>query len=131
MKRLETITKQFLTEEKKHFGRPIELFVSGSNLHPNPKLYKYYFWIYAENSDYESAADIFFKDAYKLNIKTAVDKMNELRNNKISYAYVNTKYYRLGNKIFNYEGLMQNDPQIIFSPSYEDDKDEIIEGGHK
>ena len=37
------------------------IFVSGSNINPNPKLYKYYWWIYSMESYENSAAEVFIQ----------------------------------------------------------------------
>ena len=121
------ITKEWLKEENKEFSA---IFISGSNLHPNPKFYKYYFWIYSLESKENSAADVFFKESHKLTLKEFNEEENRLQKNKISYAFVNIKYYRLGS-IFNYEKLKKDCPDIIFAPPYEDDNDEMLESGHK
>lgn len=131
MKHLETITKDWLQKERDLKQHTPIFFISGSNLHPNHKLHKYYFWIYDENSEFENASEVFFKDEYKLTIKKAMDIMKELEKNDIGFVYANVKYHRLGNKIWNYEKLKNEYPEIIFAPSYEDDTDETHESGHK
>ncbi len=131
MKRLENITKTFLIEERKRKQTVPILFISGSNLHSNAQLYKYYFWIYAENSEYSSSADVFFKEEHKLSAKKAFDMMKKLQEDNIGYAFANKRYYRLGNKTWDYEKLKKDDSKITFAPSYDDDEDEVHESGHK
>lgn len=55
--------KNFLEKRGKDF---IVIFVSGSNLHPNPKLYKYYWWIYSMESKENNAAAVFYKKEHRL-----------------------------------------------------------------
>lgn len=131
MRPLETITKDWLQKERNLNQQTPIFFISGSSLHPNVKLYKYYYWVYPENSNFENATEVFFKDEYKLTIKKAMDVMKELEKNNIGFAYTNVRYYRLGNKIWNYEKLKNEYPEIRFAPSYEDDTDETHESGHK
>ena len=118
-KRLEQRGKEFMV-----------IFVSGSNINPNPKLYKYYWWIYSMESDENSAAEVFYTKAYRLSTKKFEEESIRLQDNKISFAYVNTKLHRLGT-IFDYEKLKEKYPDIEFAPAYEDDNDEMIENGHK
>ena len=106
------------------------IFVSGSNLHPNPKMYKYYWWIYSMESQEKSAAEVFYTKAYRLTTKEFEEESIRLQDNKISFAYVNRKLHRLGTT-FDYEKLKEKYPDMEFAPAYEDDNDEMIENGHK
>ena len=106
------------------------IFVSGSDLHLNPKMYKYYWWIYSMESEEKSAAEVFYSKAYRLTTKEFEKESIRLQDNKISFAYVNTKLHRLGT-IFDYEKLLKEFPDIEFAPAYEDDSDEMNEEGHK
>ena len=106
------------------------IFVSGSNLHPNPKMYKYYWWIYSMESQEKSAAEVFYSKALRLTTKEFEKESIRLQDNKISFAYVNRKLHRLGST-FDYEKLKEKYPDIEFALSYEDDNDEMIENGHK
>ena len=105
-------------------------FISGSNLHPNPKLYKYYWWIYSLESKENSAAEVFYKKEHRLTVKEFKKESARLEDNKISFAYVNSKRHRLGT-IFNYDKLVKEFPSIDFSQKYEENNYEMIEGGHK
>jgi len=116
-----TITKESLSLRKEFSA----LFISGSNLVPSPRLYKYYWWIYSLESPYENAEEIFFKDEYRLSTKQAVELIDRLHAEKISYAYVNTKHQRLGNKIWDYDKLKSEFQNIDFAPNYDDDTDEV------
>jgi hypothetical protein len=118
-KRLEQRGKEFMV-----------IFVSGSNINPNPKLYKYYWWIYSMESYENSAAEVFYTKAHRLSTKKFEEESIRLQDNKISFAYVNRKLHRLGT-IFDYEKLKEKYPDIEFAPAYEDDNDEMIENGHK
>ena len=118
-KRLEQRGKEFMV-----------IFVSGSNINPHPKLYKYYWWIYSMESDENSAAEVFYTKAYRLSTKKFEEESIRLQDNKISFAYVNRKLHRLGT-IFDYQKLKEKYPDIEFAPAYEDDSDEINDEGHR
>ena len=118
-KRLEQRGKEFMV-----------IFVSGSNINPNPKLYKYYWWIYSMESYENSAAEVFYTKAHRLSTKKFEEEAIRLQDNKISFAYVNRKLHRLGT-IFDYEKLLKEFSDIEFAPAYEDDSDEMNEEGHK
>ena len=106
-------------------------FISGSHLHANVRLYKYYWWIYAENSIYENAQKVFFIEEHKLSTKQAFDMMDKLKDERIKYAYVNLREHRLGTTLWDYKKLQTKFPNIAFAPAYEDDLDDISQNGHK
>ena len=125
------ITKENAKKRIEQRGKDfMAIFVSGSNINPNPKLYKYYWWIYSMESDENSAAEVFYTKAYRLSTKKFEEESIRLQDNKISFAYVNTKLHRLGT-IFDYQKLKEKYPDIEFAPAYEDDSGEMIENGHK
>jgi hypothetical protein len=121
-----TITKESLCSQKDFSA----WFISGSNFVPNPRLYKYHWWIYSLESPYENAEEVFYKDEHRLSTKQAIDLIDRLHAEKISYAYVNVKYHRLGNKIWDYGRLKEKFPNMEFAPSYDEDTDEPWDG-HK
>lgn len=81
----------------------------------------------------ESAQEVFWNDKYKLSLKKAINLMEYLKENNIPYAYVNRAYYRLGNKVFDYQKLKEKYPDIEFAAAYSVDKDAICKkiNGHK
>ncbi|MGJ0301678.1 hypothetical protein [Aliarcobacter cryaerophilus] len=78
----------------------------------------------------KSAAEVFYSKAHRLTTKKFEEEATRLQDNKISFAYVNTKLHRLGT-IFDYEKLKEKYPDIEFAPAYEDDSDEINDEGHR
>lgn len=124
-----SITKEFLKKRMKD-KEFFTLFISGSNLHPNKTHYKYYWWIYSLETAHSSAHEVFYKDEFCLSTKEFIEKISDLENKKIPFAYVNLKLHRLGST-WNYERLKEKYPDIEFAPAYEDDTDEIAEDGHK
>ena len=125
------ITKENAKKRLEQRGQDfMAIFVSGSNVHPDPKMYKYYWWIYSMESKEKSAAEVFYSKAHRLTTKKFEEESIRLQNNKISFAYVNRKLHRLGS-IFDYEKLKEKYPDMEYAPVYEDDNDEMIENGHK
>lgn len=122
------ITKAWFTES--HHSRAANWFISGSGLHPNPRMYKYDWWIYPSHSPYESAEEIFFKSEHRLSTKAFFEITKQLNEEKISFVYVNCKYFRSGNKVLNYEKMKRDFPTIVFAIAYDEDTDEEYEG-HK
>ena len=100
------------------------LFISGSNIHPNKRFYKYYWWIYSEESQEQSAKDIFFKNEKSLTTKQFLQKAAELSKRNIKFAYVNTKLHRLGNSVWDYEKIKTKYSDIEFAVAYEEDLEE-------
>ena len=131
MKRAHKVTKLYLKQsQEKGYS---SLGISTTSLNPNPRLKKYYYWIYHYNMPHNSAQEIFWKDEYKLSLKKAIDTMKILKDEKIPYAYVNVGYHRLGTKVFDYEKLKELYPDIKFAVAYSEDSDEACEelNGHK
>ena len=125
------ITKENAKKRLEQWGKDfMAIFVSGSNINPNPKLYKYYWWIYSMESKEKSAAEVFYSKAHRLTTKKFEEEAIRLQDNKISFAYVNRKLHRLGT-IFDYEKLLKEFSDIEFAPAYEDDSDEMNEEGHR
>ncbi len=139
---LNGIAKESLSNflEKLQFGRITKenfsehlresFFIEGSNLHPNPNLYKYTWWIYHQNLPQQSAAEVFYKPEHALNTFDAFALMEDLSQQNISFAYVNMKQKRLGVLIWDYAKILAEYPDEQFAPSFEDDRDPLI-NGHK
>ena len=109
------ITKENAKKRLEQRGKDfMVIFVSGSNINPNPKLYKYYWWIYSMESKEKSAAEVFYSKAHRLTTKKFEEEAIRLQDNKISFAYVNTKLHRLGT-IFDYEKLLKEFSDIEFA----------------
>ena len=88
------ITKENAKKRLEQRGKDfMAIFVSGSNINPNPKLYKYYWWIYSMESQEKSAAKVFYTKAYRLTTKEFEEESIRLQDSKISFAYVNRKLH--------------------------------------
>ena len=56
------ITKENAKKRLEQRGKDfMAIFVSGSNINPNPKLYKYYWWIYSMESKEKSGPAFCFR----------------------------------------------------------------------
>ena len=122
------ITKEYLCDERYISWRGV--FISGSDPHPNPRLYKYDWWVYDTSSPYDSAAEVFYKPEHRLSTKAFETLTDRLHKENIKYAYVNRKRRRLGVSIWDYDRMLTENPNMTFAPAYEDDTDEPYEG-HK
>ena len=131
MKRLITITKQFLQKNKDegHLG----VGISTRSLNPNPLLKKYSYWVYHYEMPYESAEEVFYKDEYRLSLYDYLELRDYLHSHKIPYAIVSVSQCRLGTKIWDYKKLEKKYPDIKFAVSYDDDSDKVCVNlnGHK
>jgi hypothetical protein len=74
MQRPETIIKAFLRESHQRGSGTIGISTIGLNL--NPRLKKYYFWVYHYDMQYSSAKEVFWKDEHRLSLKKAIANSN-------------------------------------------------------
>ncbi|RBQ32046.1 hypothetical protein CRU92_04560 [Arcobacter sp. FW59] len=126
------ITKDWIKKQEKIRNCNLFIsFISGLNINPNPKLYKYYFWIYSLESKEKNADEIFYKDEYKLSISEFENKYNDLKSREISFVYINVGYKRLNNTVFDYKKIKEKYPETQFAISYEDDTDKMNDKKHK
>lgn len=112
------ITKEWLKGKR--------VFVDGSNLHPNPRFYKYYWWVFYSKTDAKNAAEIFWRTEHRLTTAEFAHLMKRLTEEQLYYAYVNRRYYRLG-MIWDYHALSHKYPGLKFASAYDDDPDELYE----
>jgi len=123
MKRPITITKQYL-QKNKDDGR-LGVGISTTSLNPNPLLKKYTYWVYHYEMPFESADEVFYKDEHSLSLYDYLELRDYLRIHEIPYAIVSVSQYRLGTKVWDYEKLKEEWPEIIFAVSYDDDSDKV------
>jgi len=132
LRKAHTITKKFLEQRYNESGN-LGVGISTVGLNPNPRLKKYYSWIYDCNMPYKSAQEVFYKDEHKLSLKKALDLIKYLKETNSPYAFVIVGYHRLGTKVFNYSALKEKFPDITFAVAYDEDTDEMCKelAGHK
>jgi len=73
------------------------------NIHENPRLYKYYWWIFTLDSTTEG--DDFLKEENMLCYADYLQKIKDIIESKQPAMIYNTKYHRLDKKI---HGIMKN-----------------------
>jgi len=102
-----------------------------SGVHPNRTFYKYYWWIFWNESPVDGRE--FLTKEYRLSTAAAIELIERLREQKEPYWLYNTRLPRLGSDI-------PFDPQSArwqgceWAPAYDDDSDPAAEGklaGHK
>lgn len=99
------------------------------NIHPNPKFYKYYWWIFTADSKTEG--DDFLTDDNKLCYAEYLNKIEHIKENNIPAMIYNRKYHRIDkNNPWNYEKL-KSQKNIKFAPSFDEDTDPLTPNGHK
>jgi len=123
MRRITTITKQFLQKNKEE-GR-MGAGISTTSLNPNPLLKKYTHWVYHYEMSYESAKEVLYKEKHSLSLYDYLELRNHLHSHEIPYAVVSVSQHRLGIKVWDYEKLKREYPDITFAVSYEDDLDNV------
>jgi len=125
------ITKSYLREQLDR--EAVGVGICTTSINPNPSLKKYYFWVFHYEMPYTSAAEVFWKDEHRLSLKQFLELQAYLRKNGIPYAVVNSAYYRLGTKVWDYEALKRYKPNIEFAVAYDEDTDEACEEfmGHR
>ena len=132
MRRPETITKQFFLDWEKLKRKIPTLHIAGPTLHPNPYLWKYEYWIYHAEMSYKSAADVFWKEEHKLTVAKAGVLLRKLGESKTAYAYVSSRFRRLGTGVWDYNRIREENPDVRFAPAYDYDLDEAdLVGEHK
>jgi len=101
-------------------------FCSGDySLNPNRRLYKYYWQVFTEDSEWEGME--FFENASRLSIAGYMERVKQLkREGKAAFVY-NTKQLREGHGL----PVDMNHPRwkgAILAPSLEDDTDPEYDG---
>lgn len=99
------------------------IFVAGAvNVHPNPRFYKYYWWVFTLDSPTEG--EEFLTDEHKLSHAAYEQKIADLRRNNGFAMVYNKQLYRVGpDSIWDEEKLKSRNPFVTFAGSFEDDPD--------
>jgi len=104
------------------------LIISASRVHPDPRLYKYYWWVYHAEMDEADASKVFWEEKYRMCEKTYRDLIEMLRKDGSGYVIANQRFYRLGASLWDYERLKMKEPDIWFAPAFDDDPDPLVHG---
>jgi hypothetical protein len=96
-----------------------------TRMHPNPRLYKYYYWVFWRCSPCEGSK--FLRKKYRLSTKQAFELIEQLKQQKESYWVYNSRHPRRDpNNPFNPKSPKWK--YETWAPSFDDDKDEIYNG---
>jgi len=95
-------------------------------MHPNPHLYKYYWWIFWQGSPCEG--DEFLSDRYRISTKQAFELMHKLREEQHSYWLYNCRLPRLdpANTPFDPKSKVWQD--VEWAKPFDKDTDEEYQG---
>lgn len=93
---------------------------SARRVHPNPRFYKYYWWIFWNESPVDGRA--FLADQYRLNTAAAIQLMDQLDKLGEPYWIYNEQVRRLGSTI-PYDPQSPKLRDIEWAPAYDDDPD--------
>lgn len=99
-----------------------------SSVHPNPRMYKYYWWIFTEHSPVEGTA--FLTEPYRLSIFDFQQQLKHCKENNLSAFIYNERRYRLDPSLpFDFDKLRQEG--VSFAPCFDDDTDPVTTEGFK
>lgn len=104
------------------------LFIAGTHPHPDPRLYKYNWWVFHSGIDEADASEVFWNERYRMCEKDHRDLIQTLTEKKAGYFVANDRQYRLGTTLWDYDRLKIGDPDIRFAPAFDDDPDPMING---
>lgn len=101
---------------------------SVSSVNPNPRMYKYYWWIFTEHSPVEGMA--FLTDPYRLNSFDFQQQLKYCKENNLSALIYNERLYRLDHSLpFDFSKLEQEG--YNFAPSFDEGPDPVTAEGFK
>ncbi len=92
-------------------------------MHPNPRFYKYYWWIFCRESPCEGRA--FLTKAHRLSTKAAFDLIDALAYKKQPYVIYNTRLPRLGPDTPFDPNSKRWASDTEWAPAYDEDTDPI------
>ncbi len=102
-----------------------------SGIHPNPRFYKYYWWVFWNESPVDGKE--FLSSQYRLSTAAAFELLDNLKERNEPCWLYNTSSPRLGSTI-PFDPQSKHWQGLRWAPAYDDDPDPVveIEGiGHK
>ncbi len=102
-----------------------------SGIHPNPRFYKYYWWVFWNESPVDG--DAFLGDQYRLSTAAAMQLLKSLEERNEPCWLYNTSSPRLGSTI-PFDPQSKHWQGVKWAPAYDDDPDPVVEiqgSGHK
>lgn len=118
-------------DECQNAGRRCHGSSFASGVHPNPRFFKYYWWVFWNESLVDGSE--FLTDQYRLGTAAAMELVNRLKEQNEPYWLYNTKVPRLGSDI-PFDPQSPRWQNTKWAPAYDDDPDPVAEGeltGHK
>ncbi len=102
-----------------------------SGVHPNPRFYKYYWWIFWNESPVDGKE--FLTDKYRLSTAAAIQLLNSLSEQNEPCWLYNKRLPRHGSAI-PFDAHSTRWKKVEWAPAYDEDADPIADGkwlGHK
>lgn len=114
---------------KRKDGTPAIVFAGAVRRHQNPRLFKYYWWVFTEGCPIEGRE--FLKDRYRLTEYEFEDVYRRCRDQGIAALIYNAKHYRLSDDTpWDKERLMAKGINT-FASGYDSDIDPIAKNGYR
>lgn len=106
------------------------IFCGARRPHHNPRLFKYYWWVFTVDSPAQGA-DFLVSD-FRLSFSEYLNEAGRILSEGGLAMVYNKKTYRIGdNSIWDKDRLLAADPTIEFSLDYDLDPDPKTPAGHK
>jgi len=112
--------------KEEHDENGFQIISFATYMHPNPLMYKYYWWIFHQGSPCEGSK--FLTKEYRLSTKVAFELREQLYKVGQSYFLYNERVPRLDpdNTPFDPDSVKWKD--VEFAPSFADDEDGEYKG---
>jgi len=120
------LTPNFARLKQEHDKKGFHAYSSATFMHPNPKIYKYYWWVFWKNSPCDGNA--FLDKKNRLPTKKAFDLINKLVVDGESYWLYNCRLPRIdpaNSPLNRHANKWKN---IEWAKSFADDTDEEYKG---
>src|SRR6185437_7678845 len=94
-------------------------------IHPNPKFYKYYWWVFWRGSPVDGPR--FLSKKYRLNTAAAFQLMEKLREQREPYWLYNDSLPRLDSVNTPFDPRSPRWKGAEWAPAYDDDRDAVVQ----
>ena len=105
------------------------LFAGARNIHPNPKWFKYYWFVFTAESLIDG--DSFFSDDNKLSFSEFESELARVKSLGLEAWIYNIKLYRLGEGSPFDEAKLRAKGITNFAPSFDEDQEPMSSQGYK
>ena len=118
-----------LNIHKYNDGTPAIVFAGAVRRHRDPRLNKYYWWVFTAGCPVDGRA--FLSDRYRLTESEFEDVYRRCREQGVAALIYNARYYRIGDDTpWDRDRLMAKGI-TNFAPSYDADPDPIARNGYR